>query len=758
VVRIAAAVLIVLSFAPPAPAVPQIIVAVGDPSPLSLPFSRFSDPALDDHGRVAFIGANAALFRRSGETLVHVIGAGDALGGHVVAGIGAPALGAEECLAFRATFQGGGTGIFMQCGGSPKLVADNTTIAPGGAPFAGFSDEVAVGAGGGVAFIGVLLDGTAVLVLADADGTLREITRTGAASPAGGTFTGFRLVGVSATGDVGFRGVVTAGPDGLFQSDGTAVAKIAVVGDASPAGGGFTAVNLANMNDAGVCVFRGVVSSGPRQGVFRFAPGTNAPLTVVALEGDAAPMGGTFKQFPSSLVPAVNTTGAVAFRATISGAPFSSGVFVVPPGGAPSQVVAVGEPTAVGTLVRLRDVEIGDDGSVLVRASVARGGKPGLFRAQNGEVSTVAAVGDTTDLGDGFRFADASVRATVDTAVFLGLREALFVADPSGDLQAVARVGDQTPLGGQYAALDPPAAGNGRIVIGASIVGGRAAEALLLVGRRRPRVLARTNEHVGKHLKLSDLFADPIDNLERASVGGGGVAFQSGLSGGSSASGIVVARNGHLSAIAREGQNTPGGGRYREFGTPAAFPAGAAFVAVGTTRTSALFLAAAGTSRLIAASETETGTRLHGTFQAFDTPAASGRTIAFKATLDHGAREGVFAARGRCVMALAATGEAEPGGGHFKGFSIPTFAGQSVVFRATTLGGTTTTAVYRSSPSHGCTQVPPSIDVLTVAGAAAPRGGMLLGFGSPSGSRRGDVAFTADLTGAGGGDAIVYVP
>src|SRR5207247_702023 len=81
---------------------------------------------------------------------------------------------------------------------------------------------------------------------------LGEVTRTGALSPAGGAFTSLRVIGVAGAGTVAFRGAVTSGPDGLFSWDGSALGRIAVVGDASPAGGAFTSVGLGTLTDAGV--------------------------------------------------------------------------------------------------------------------------------------------------------------------------------------------------------------------------------------------------------------------------------------------------------------------------------------------------------------------------------------------------------------------------------------------------------------------------------------------------------------------------
>jgi len=89
--------------------------------------------ALDDRGRAAFVGASTAVFARTGETLAHLVGAGDVVLGRTVAGVDGPALGGGDCIAFRALFVGGGAAIAERCGGSVRAVAQVGQAAPGGA-------------------------------------------------------------------------------------------------------------------------------------------------------------------------------------------------------------------------------------------------------------------------------------------------------------------------------------------------------------------------------------------------------------------------------------------------------------------------------------------------------------------------------------------------------------------------------------------------------------------------------------------------
>jgi hypothetical protein len=325
------------------------IVAVGDMSPLGLPFSRFSDVALDDRGRVTFVGSATAAFRvGGGPPLAHVVGPSDVVAGRVVAGVGAADVDRDGCVAFRAVFVDGGAGVYRRCGDTVTTVAETAFPAPGGGIFAGLGADLATGGGGRTAFSGLLADGTTALYVADDGGTIVEVARTGGPSPAGGVFTGLRLVGVSASGRVGLRGVVSGGRNGLFFSDAGALVPLAVEGEATPVGGSFTSIGLATMNDADRWAFRATTSLGSAAGVFRADTTPALPfIEAIVLEGDVTPIGGTFKLIPNSLEPSINRDGAIAFRAALADALYTSAVFVAAPDRSLRVAVGAGESTEV---------------------------------------------------------------------------------------------------------------------------------------------------------------------------------------------------------------------------------------------------------------------------------------------------------------------------------------------------------------------------------------------------------------------------
>jgi hypothetical protein len=736
-------------------AAPVTLAAVGDPSPMGLLLSSVSDVALDDQGQVAFLGRTAAIFRREPAGIVHVLAAGDTALGRTVAGVGPPDLGAGGCVAFRTVFVGGGSAVLRRCGEVLDAVAESGQAAPGGGTLAGFGAEVATAADGRVAFVAAFGGGGTRIFLGGA-GEPVEVVRTGAGSPAGGTFTGFRLVGVSASGRVGFRGAVSGGRDGLFFWDGGGLEPVVVVGDASPAGGSFTDVGFARMNDADLWTFRGAVSGGAASGVFRADAAPVLPvLSAAVLVGAPTPIGGTFRAFPDSLVPSIDPAGRVAFRATVADAEPPSGAFVVEGDGTLSKVVAVGETTDSGVLVRLRDVELADDGSVLVRATVA-GGSPGIFHARDGRVEPLAVLGDATDLGGGFRFTEATVQATVADAIFLGERAGVFLVPAPGEVHALAELGAATPLGGTYTTLDPPTSGErGPIVFGAGIAGGRAGEAIFAVRGRRvvPLVSTRTRARPGR--RVLDFFLAPLDDLTRPGVGPGALAFQAAIGGRTSATGVFAQRGRRLRTVALEGARAPGGRRYVAFGTPAVVGrAQVAFVAQVEGGEQALLLGKGRRTRLVAATDDPTRTRLGQRFLAFDTPATGDGGVAVRATLAEPGREGVFFIRGRTIVALAATGEAAPGGGRFRRFATNTVAGRAVVFGASTLGGPPAGGLY-AVPVAELTEPLPTPTALALEGQPSPAGGAFLSFGPPSGNRHGAVAVAAELTGAATTSAVL---
>lgn len=751
---------VAMGAAPVSVAYGAVLVAAGEPSALGLPFSRFSDAALDDRGRVAFVGASAALFRAEGQALRHVLAAGDrGPDGRVVADIGSPAVGGGSAVA-RLLFADGGAGIYRLRDTQLETLVVAGAPAPGDRRFAAFAANVALsGDASRVAFSALLDDRSRGIFVTDGT-TLATAVSTGQVSPSGGRFQQLRLLGVTNDGRVGFRAVVSNGPDGLFLWDGAAIAAVTTIGDASPIGGQFLAVGAGSMNDAGTWVFRATVS-GPKSGVFRADGATGRPtLRAVAVEGDATPIGGTFQPFPAALVPAINASGTIVFRAVVIDGLFSSGVFLAPPGGALEKVLGAGETTHAGRLTQLRDPVLADDDGVVVPATLI-GGTSGLFRVTRARtVTEVALLGQQTDLGDGFRFTDPGVRDDAGAAVFLGLREGIFVASGPGQVSMMAMLGESSPLGGRYEQFDPPAAGaRGRVVFAAGVLGTEFRRALFMAGGARAVPVVKTGDRAPGGGSIRDFFVGVLDAVTRVSVGPGGFAFQADLTHASSATGLFARLGRQPLVVARAHARAPGGGRYSSFGTPALLGGGrAAFVArlTGATSDLGVFLKQGGRTRVLARAGETTGTRLPGKFQSFDSPVAGAPGVVFRATVDQRSRQGLFLVNGTTRGLLLAGGDAAPDGGRFAVFDAPVFAGSRLVFHAAITGGSHGEGVFRIAASPLDPPVP--VEAVAWLGGPAPGGGVFVDLGDPAGNVAGTVALTADLSGGPASRAILVLP
>src|SRR5216117_612340 len=118
--------------------------------------------------------------------------------------------------------------------------------------------------------------------------------------------------------------------------------------------------------------------------------------------------------------------------------------------------------------------------------------------------------------------------------------------------------------------------------------------------------------------------------------------------------------------------------------------------------------------------------------------------VAFFATILRGrASEGFFRATGTRIDAIAAEGDAAPGGGAFSGFGrhpIPTLneAGD-VAFAAAVSGGKTVEGIFATAGRR--------LRAVAVAGSAAPgiASGTLASLDAPALNDRGDVAFLATV-------------
>ncbi|HEU5451457.1 MAG TPA: choice-of-anchor tandem repeat NxxGxxAF-containing protein, partial [Terriglobales bacterium] len=173
-------------------------------------------------------------------------------------------------------------------------------------------------------------------------GTLAKVVLPGDAAPGAGTFGAVNFASPNVNevftdnGNVYFYDTVTGGANGIYAYiPSTGMVKVAAVGDSF---GGTTTISgftsALEVNASGQVLFAANLADG-RSGLFLGSAG--GTVSAIALNGDAAPGGGTlsFLSFSSSagsssaMDASINGAGNIAFRAGLANAPTSdSGIFL----------------------------------------------------------------------------------------------------------------------------------------------------------------------------------------------------------------------------------------------------------------------------------------------------------------------------------------------------------------------------------------------------------------------------------------------
>ena len=383
------------------------LARTGDAVPGGGSFDRFGQEALpivapvNARGDVAFFatlsrgGSDEGIFLQRAGHIVRVAREGDRVAGvGRLSGFGkhpTPALNDAGAVAFAAAVAGGRAveGIFTWSAGRVRAVVTTGTPAPGmpSSVLAGV-DTPAINARGDVVFLATVRRGreSSEAILATRGGTLRKIVAQGDAAPAGGAFAAFGPPAINASGQVAFAAVVEgkAVPGGVFVATGDRVQMAVAAGEDTPIGGIFAKFSeRIGLNDAGVIAFHGMLKFAPVDAAI-FVVESGRTRAVSRL-GDPAPGGGTIAHF--GLWPAVGSTGAVVFAASIESGPTSVAILLADPSGL-TRVVAVGDPLPGGdriaSLTLYPVVSVGPRGHVTFAvAPTATGeGPEGLFTAE----------------------------------------------------------------------------------------------------------------------------------------------------------------------------------------------------------------------------------------------------------------------------------------------------------------------------------------------------------------------------------------
>ena len=313
---------------------PGAIAAVarrGTPAPEGGNYDGFGTPVLNGAGQLAF---DADL---TGGTSTEGIFAGtpDAIAAVARSGNPAPGGGSYfyDVQVARFVFNDSGqvafsfgltdettltSGLFVGTPGAVAAVARVGTPAPGGGNYRSLSNLV-LNRAGQMAFFATLTDSTSFQGLfAGTPGAVTALARLGNPAPGGGTYDTFNFGGprLNGAGQMAFSAnlVDSTSSQGLFVGTPGAVTAVARVGTPAPGGGNFNGFDEPLLNGAGQVAFEGFLTgSTSTRGIFAGTPGA---LAAVARNGDPAPGGGNYSDFPFLLL---NGAGQVAFRSRLTG-------------------------------------------------------------------------------------------------------------------------------------------------------------------------------------------------------------------------------------------------------------------------------------------------------------------------------------------------------------------------------------------------------------------------------------------------------
>jgi hypothetical protein len=303
------------------------------------------------------------------------------------------------------------SGVYATSAGGLQAIARTNSPTPSGGNYSTFtvSDGLAFNSAGRVAIFNELVVGgpAASGVFTGGPGTMQTVALDGGTTPAGGTYRSLTAPTLNASGQVAFRsGGALLTSNAIFLGTpgpgGVTVTTVAANGGATPIGGtfGMFQPQSPGLNDAGQVAFFSTVSGGSAlSGVF---VGTAGSLKAVAVAGGAAPNG---QQYSSFNALALNAVGQVAFTAELKAPSIVTGLFV----GTPTSVAAAAiEGTAApggGTYVNILSAPtLNAAGQVAFTASVSgvsASNIKALFAGRPGEVVRVVAQGDVIDIDPG---------------------------------------------------------------------------------------------------------------------------------------------------------------------------------------------------------------------------------------------------------------------------------------------------------------------------------------------------------------------
>jgi hypothetical protein len=253
-----------------------------------------------------------------------------------------PSINDAGDVAFESHVAGGTAtiGFFADSSGTQRAIAFPGDPAPGGGTYFNlFTDSLlSINDSGDVAFRAVVDNGGGHGIFVDSGGTDRVVARNSDPAPGtgGGSYVQSILrPSINPSGDVafvaGYSGGTVGGGTGVFAEIAGTDLALALQSTTAPGTGGEVYTNFfdsfASINASGDVAFWNNYSGSADQGIFLVSGGTDSLITST---GDPAPgtgdgeTYGTFRPYV-----ALNDSGAVAFGSFVSG--FGRGIFVASP-------------------------------------------------------------------------------------------------------------------------------------------------------------------------------------------------------------------------------------------------------------------------------------------------------------------------------------------------------------------------------------------------------------------------------------------
>jgi hypothetical protein len=298
-------------------------------------------------------------------------------------------------------------------------------------------------------------------------GALRAVVRSGLAAPGGGRFDRFDVTSqpivapVNARRQVAFYATVLHAParEGIFLADGGHVTKVAAFGDNLPGGGtlaGFGAHPLPALNSSGHVAFGAQVAGGrATEGIF--LAGADG-LQAIALAGDDAP-GVPLGVLVGFDAPALNDNDELAFVANVRRERDQLDVLYFWNGRRLQRLVAEGERLLRigGTMDQIGEPALNNSGVVAFPAAIFKGpALGGIFVAGARDLRLLVGSGDRAPSGAMIlRFSE---RVAIDDAD--GIAFGAYLGKEGITREAVLRIGPEGLA--EIAVEGAPAPGGGR--------------------------------------------------------------------------------------------------------------------------------------------------------------------------------------------------------------------------------------------------------------------------------------------------------